>query len=90
MDLFGHVTIFQLLLEQAAIAETKLAELCEAKGVENDPVAIRAKAEDDAEFRFYQGKLDCASFFCGYVMPQVGAIEKMVQSGERSALDIVF
>ncbi len=90
MDMFGHVAVYQLLIDQALIAEKKLAEMCTEKGVDNTPDAIRAKAEGDDEFKFYMGKIDSVAFFASYVMPQMSALEKMIKSGDRSALDVVL
>ena len=88
LEMFGHVTIFQLLVEQAIIAGKKLAAIATAKGL--SPEAMKAAAEDDEEIKFLMGKVSSANYFGAYVMPQVEAIAKAIQSENRAALDMVF
>jgi alkylation response protein AidB-like acyl-CoA dehydrogenase len=87
--LFGHTAIFHLLLEQAVIADKRLAELAKAKGLAGAE-AIRAAAEGDEEIKFYAGKIASAKFFAANVLPEMGGLAKAIKSGDRTALDVAF
>jgi alkylation response protein AidB-like acyl-CoA dehydrogenase len=75
LEAMAEVTIAHLLLEAAAIAETKKA----ATGDED-------QGEDDDDF--YGGKVAAAKFFVNFVLPGVQAKATVVAGADRSALDI--
>jgi len=89
MDMFGHVLVSHLLLEQAVVASKKLDALFAAKGASSDD-SKRALIKDHADARFYAAKVETAKFFANYVLPHVFAIAQTIKSNNSSALDIVF
>jgi hypothetical protein len=89
LEMFGDVTVAYLLLEQAAIAEEKLDAICSAKGADSEE-ARRSLCEEDAEAKFYWGKLCSAEFFTTQILPRVSARAESIESESRSALEVVF
>ena len=89
LEMFGHVAVYQLLLEQALIAGNKLAKISKEKGLDGAN-ALREAAESDEEIKFYLGKISSAKFFASYVIPQVGALAQTIKSDDRTALNVVF
>jgi alkylation response protein AidB-like acyl-CoA dehydrogenase len=81
LELFGHVEIARLLLEQASIAAPKLAAL---QG-DGDLGELLDRSPDA---RFYDGKIKTARFFAHHLLPQVYALAHSITSTDRSALDI--
>jgi alkylation response protein AidB-like acyl-CoA dehydrogenase len=74
LESMAEVTIAHLLLEAAAIAESKY------RRDEDD--------QSQAEFNFYSGKVMAAKFFTSFVLPGVHAKVATLRTGDRSALDI--
>jgi len=89
LDLFGHILVSHLLLEQAVVAHKKLEELFSAKGASTDE-AKRNLIKEHADARFYSGKVESAKFFVHYVLPHAFAIAETIKSENTSALDIEF
>ena len=91
LRMFGHVESARLLLEQASIAHDKLTAIWADKGVDpGDDEARRALAERQENVRFYEAKIQGARFFTYQILPEVRAILKSMQSGDRSALDVML
>lgn len=72
LEMMSEVVVGWLLLEGAAIATAKQAEV----------------AQSHPDWAFYEGKKQAAIFFAHSVLPTVIAKSKMLQSGDTSALDI--
>jgi alkylation response protein AidB-like acyl-CoA dehydrogenase len=72
LEMMSETAVGWLLLEGAAIAHDKQAKL--EKGTR--------------DWNFYEGKKAAAIFFANNVLPDVVAKAKMLQSGDRSAIDI--
>lgn len=89
LEIFGHVEVARLLLEQAVIADQKLSEILGDKGAET-PEAITAVLENNPDARFYDGKVKTAKFFAYNILPQAIALTRSIKSQDRSALDIMF
>jgi hypothetical protein len=89
LEMFGHVVVARLLLEQAIIADRKLQALADAKGVDGDE-ALKEFIADNTEARFYDGKVRSGRFFVDTVLPLVRAMGKAIETGNRDALDINF
>lgn len=89
LEMFGDVTVAFLLLQQAVIAQEKFDAICSAKGADSEE-AKRSLCEEDAEARFYWGKLCSAEFFTTQILPRVNARAESIESGSRSALEVVF
>lgn len=89
LEMFGHVLVSNILLEQALVAAKKLDALFSAKGATTDE-AKRALIKGHADAKFYSGKVETAKFFAHYVLPHVFAISETIKSNNTSALDIEF
>ncbi len=72
LEMMSETAIGWLLLEGAVIAHEKQAKL----------------EKDTKEWSFYEGKKQAALFYANNVVPEVVAKAKMLQNGDRSALDI--
>ena len=80
--------VARLLVQGAGIATDRLTDMVQEFGVSSqDEAAFIAKNE---EAKYYDGKIKTAQFFVSSVIPHVRAIAKGIQSGDRSALDIIF
>jgi alkylation response protein AidB-like acyl-CoA dehydrogenase len=62
----------RLILDQALLAEQKLEEL----------------GENHFDAPFYRGKIASARFYILNVVPQIGAIRRVIEIGDTSAIDI--
>ncbi len=82
LQMFGDVLVAWFLLEQATIASDRLQSLQEADH-EKSP-------ESDSEARFYDAKVKTARFFVHQILPRALATAGRIESGDRSALNIVF
>lgn len=82
LTLFGHVVMGWLLLEQAIIADQKLAAL-----MANNPTYT---AESHPDVAFYSNKGHLARFFVYSIMPATRGILAMIQSDDRSAINTTF
>ena len=89
LEMFGDVTVAFLLLEQAVIAQEKFDAICSEKGADSEE-ARKSLCEEDAEAKFYWGKLCSAEFFTTQILPRVNARAESIESGSRSALEVVF
>ena len=91
LRMFGLVESARLLLEQAALARTKLQAIWEEQGVESDDQEARDElSERNDEVRYYENKIKTGSFFIYQLLPEARAMLKSIQSEDRSALDIKF
>lgn len=68
----GKLLGARLLLDQALVAEKKIAEL----------------GTDHYDYPFYQGKVNTAKFFVRNILPEVSFILSVIKDGDTSALDI--
>ena len=82
LQMFGDVLVAWCLLEQAVIASDRLESLQDA-----DP---EASNESDSEARFYDAKVKTARFFVHQILPRALATAGRIESGDRSALNVVF
>ena len=76
LEAMAEVTLAHLLLEAAAIAETKKAAGTDEPDQGGD--------DDD----FYAGKVAAAKFYVNFVLPGVHAKTAVIAAADRSALDI--
>jgi alkylation response protein AidB-like acyl-CoA dehydrogenase len=91
LDSLGHLVGAELLLEQAALASRRLAGIAKERGADlSTPEGAAALFEESQEGRFYQGKIQCAVFFCHRLLPAVHAHAMAIRSGDLSAVDGVF
>ena len=89
LEMFGDVTVAYLLLAEAVIARGKLDAICKQKGADSEE-ARTSLCEADEEAKFYWGKLCSAEFFTTQILPRVSGRAESIESGSRSALDVVF
>ncbi len=89
LEMFGDVAVAHLLLDQALIAQEKFDAICKENGADSAE-ARKSLCEDNDEARFYWGKLCSADFFVNQILPRMHARAESIQSGDRSAMDIVF
>ena len=82
LQMFGDVLCAWFLLEQAVVASGELSQRQEA-----DP---ELSPEADPEARYYDAKVKTARFFVHQILPRVTATADRIESGDRSALNIVF
>ncbi|HAA58666.1 MAG TPA: acyl-CoA dehydrogenase [Myxococcales bacterium] len=88
LEMFGHVEVSRLLLEQAVLADQKLQALFTEKNVAEADRAAFIKESVDA--RFYDGKVKTAQFFAHHILPEVYSLASGIKADDRSALDIDF
>jgi alkylation response protein AidB-like acyl-CoA dehydrogenase len=88
LDLFGHVLVGWLLLEQATIAYPKLKKICEKKDVDiENATALTNLSEADGEASYLDGKIKSAIFFARRALPLCRAKGQIIKSGDRTALE---
>ena len=91
LDMLGHVIAGGLLLEQAAIAQGKLASILGEKGVdETDETASSELLGSDPEAAFYHNKICAAEHFAFRCLPLVESLGVAVHAGETAAMDAVI
>lgn len=89
LDLFGTIVLSFLLLDQAVVADRKLSALFESAGA----IPLESKRQliaDNADARFYDGKLQSMHFFVDTQLPHAHAIGEAILSNDRSPLEINF
>jgi len=89
LEMFGDVVVAYLLLGEAVIAQEKFDAICREKSADSAE-ARKALCEEDAEARFYWGKVCSAEFFTTQILPRVNARAESIESGSRSAMEVVF
>ena len=82
LTLVGNVVGAHLLLEQAFVAEAKLAEL----GAPGDAAERQTWAGDDEEKAFYVNKVETAKFFANQLLPENHWRAAQCMSSDRSAI----
>lgn len=88
LNMFATVVVAYYLLDQSVRAHAKLAKLLEEKV--DDPSQHKSFIRENEEAAFLDGKIKTARFFVHRILPQVRAAFKAIESGDRSALEIVF
>jgi alkylation response protein AidB-like acyl-CoA dehydrogenase len=89
LEMFGHVEVARLLLDQALLADQKLEAIYADKGADTAE-AKRELCVNNEEVRFYDSKIKTAQFFVSSILPKVGSLRKEIMDNDRSALDIIF
>ena len=82
LKLVGNLLCGHLLMEQALVAEERLAEMDAPAAAER-----RAWAADDDERTFYAGKVDTARFFVSQLLSENTWLAEQITSTDRSALN---
>ena len=85
LDMVGTFLGGSFLLQQAAIAESRLAALCDKYGGADDGFL-----EGSREAAFLHDKVQAAVFFCHRALPSIGAQAVAVHAGETAAVDALF
>ncbi len=86
--ILSEVVVAYYLLDQAVLAQGRLTALLTEKV--DDPSQQKEFIKTNDEAAFLDGKIKTARFFVHQVLPDVRARAKSIQSGDRSALEIVF
>ena len=89
LEMFGDVMVAYLLLGEAVIAQEKFDAICSEKSADSEE-ARKSLCEEDAEAKFYWGKVCSAEFFTTQILPRVNARAESIESGSRSAMEVVF
>ena len=79
LEIFGHVALSWVVLEQASVALKGLAKL-DADGAD----------EGHPDRAFYARKVDNARFAAARILPQVGMTAAIIRSNDRSPLETTF
>ena len=91
LDMLGHMIAGYLLLQQAQVAQGKLAALLQERGVDaKDAAAVRALLAGSPEGAFYQNKVQAAIHFAHRGLPMVAAQAVALHAGEVSPMEAVF
>ncbi len=85
LEMFGHIEVARLLLQQAVIADEKLTAI--AAGMKKEPVEA---ADENEEARFYFNKIQTATFFINNILPEAFSLARLILNEDRSALEIKF
>jgi hypothetical protein len=88
LEMAGNTVVSWLLLEQAAVAHSRLTALYGERGAGDEAARTKLHAED-AEVGFYFNKVETARFFLYNVLTRNHAIAAQVASDDRSALNYV-
>ena len=89
LHMFGYLVCSWQLLEQAVEAEGRLNAIffAEGAGTPEEQEALLARNE---KARFYRNKGLTARFFARHHLPHAHALADGIDSGDRSALEVVF
>ncbi len=91
LDMVGNVLGAHCLLDQAALARTRLRTILDQRGVAaDDPAAVSALLGDDPEAAFCHDKVQAARHFAYRVLPQVTALGVAVKAGETAPIEAVM
>ncbi|TNE49872.1 MAG: acyl-CoA dehydrogenase [Deltaproteobacteria bacterium] len=85
LEMFGHVEVARLFVEQASLAHEKLDALASQSGQAADELV---NTSDEA--RFYFNKVQTATFFINNILPEAFSLARQILNEDRSALDIKF
>ncbi|HZK43501.1 MAG TPA: acyl-CoA dehydrogenase [Syntrophomonadaceae bacterium] len=72
LDVTGDLTVTQLLLEQAIVAQKKIDEL----------------GKDHHDYAFYNGKVMAAKYFARNILPNIFLVLEVIKEADTSVLDI--
>jgi alkylation response protein AidB-like acyl-CoA dehydrogenase len=87
LDMVGTVLGAHFLLDQAKLAQVKLAEILADAGVgTDDKKAYKAFLLDNAEAAFYHNKVQTAIHFAYRALPTVAAKGAAIRSGEKAPI----
>jgi len=91
LDMLGHLVAGYLLLQQAQVAQGKLAALLLARGVDaRDAAALRVFLVDSPDGAFYQNKVQAAIHFAHRCLPLVAAQAVALDAGETAPMEAIF
>ena len=91
LDMLGHLVAGHLLLQQAQVAQGKLAALLQTRGVNTqDADALRTFLAGSPDGAFYQNKIQAAIHFAHRGLPQVAAQAVALNAGETAPMEAIF
>ncbi len=85
LEMFGHVAVAVLFLQQALIAEEALQKLTEESGK-----SVEELVNDNENARFYYNKIKTAQFFIKNILPEAHSIARQIMNEDSSALEVMF
>lgn len=88
LHMFSSVVVGYFLLDQAVIAHQKLTKLLDERC--DDPSQHKGYIKENEEAAYLDGKIKTSRFFVHSVLPFVRAAAETIESGDRSALEIVL
>jgi hypothetical protein len=87
LDLFGDMLVGWQLLWQAAVAQEKLQQLLQDRGVEGTE-AQSTFVEENRDAAYYTGKIASARFFANTFLTLAPAKAQVIKNGDKSPLEI--
>ncbi|MFT7581594.1 MAG: hypothetical protein ACI9MR_003272, partial [Myxococcota bacterium] len=90
LQMFGDTLVAWLMLRQAVIASGKYEQRLVDKDIDPMDEQFGTFLADDDEARFLHGKVATARFFVNQILPRMHARAASINSGDRSALTMVF
>jgi alkylation response protein AidB-like acyl-CoA dehydrogenase len=87
LELFGDVTVGWLLLWQAVIAQQKLTQLLQEKGL-SEKHGLEKLIEENSEAAFYSGKLASARYFLSTIVSQAQSKADVIKRADKATLEI--
>lgn len=89
LDMFGHILITQLLIDQALKAKEMLGKLYADKGAA-DVEAQKALIKGNEEAKFLHNKIQTAIWFANNILPEAFVIADYFKTNDTSPFDVVF
>ena len=87
LELFGDVIIGWLLMWQAVIAQDRLTQLAEEKGI-SEPDGLAKLVVENGDAAFYSGKMASARYFGNTVLSLARAKAEVIKTADKAALEI--
>jgi len=89
LEMFGHIVMSYLLLNQSIVADEKLQAIYKDKGASSEEDQKKLN-DENPEARFYSGKIHSMKFFADTYLPAAAGIADSIASGNKSPLEISF
>lgn len=89
LHMFGDTILGWLWIKAAIVAEKKLNEIFEKKGIKTEEQKAREIVENP-DAAFYDGKIKTANFYINHLMTRTEWLAQSILSLDRSGLDINF
>ncbi len=87
--MFGDTILGWLWIRAAIVAEKKLNEIFEKKGIKTDEAKSK-EIKENPDAAFYDGKIKTARFFINHLMTRIEWLAQSILSLDKSGLDINY